>query len=105
MNAIRRAHPALQEHANITFLETENDALVAYAKRTGADVVITVVSLDPAADQEGVCIVSSELGLPPSFPVRDELISSHPPSRFHWRLGRNYVRLGPGQAHVLGVEH
>ena len=25
-------------------------------------------------------------------------------SRFHWRLGRNFVRLAPGQAHVLGVE-
>jgi starch synthase (maltosyl-transferring) len=100
MNAIRRKHPALQEFANITFLETENDALMAYAKRTGEDVVITVVSLDPAADQEGVCIVPSDLGLPPSFPVEDELASG---SRFHWRLGRNYVRLAPGQAHVLGI--
>ena len=63
--------------------------------------VITVVSLDPGADQEGVCIVPSELGLPPSFAVRDELVSG---SRFHWRLGRNFVRLAPGQAHVLGVE-
>jgi starch synthase (maltosyl-transferring) len=101
LNAIRRAHPALREFANIRFLETENDALIAYAKRTGDDVVITVVSLDPGADQEGVCIVPSELGLPPSFAVRDELVSG---SRFHWRLGRNFVRLAPGQAHVLGVE-
>jgi starch synthase (maltosyl-transferring) len=100
MNAVRRKHPALREFANITFLETENDALIAYAKRTGDDVVLTVVSLDPAADQEGVCIVPSDLGLPPSFPVEDELASG---SRFHWRLGRNYVRLAPGQAHVLGV--
>jgi len=48
--------------------------------------------------------VPSELGLPPSFAVRDELVGSHPPSRFHWRLGRNFVRHAPGQAHVLGVE-
>jgi starch synthase (maltosyl-transferring) len=100
MNAIRRRHPALRHFANITFLETENDALIAYAKRTGDDVVITVVSLDPTLDQEGVCIVPSELGLPPSFAVEDELAGG---SRFHWRLGRNYVRLAPGQAHVLGV--
>ncbi len=100
MNAIRRAHPALQEFANVTFLETENDALIAYAKRTGSDVVITVVSLDPSSDQEGVCIVPSDLGLPPSFAVQDELVTA---SRFHWRLGRNFVRLAPGQAHVLSV--
>jgi hypothetical protein len=60
-----------------------------------------VVSLDPGADQQGVCIVPSELGLPPSFAVRDELATG---SRFHWRLGRNFVRLAPGQAHVLGVD-
>jgi len=101
MNAIRRAHPALQHFANITFLETENDALIAYAKRTGSDVVITVVSLDPTHDQEGVCIVPSDLGLPPSFAVHDELQTG---SRYHWRLGRNYVRLAPGQAHVLAVQ-
>jgi starch synthase (maltosyl-transferring) len=100
LNAVRRAHPALQEFANITFLETENDGLMAYAKRTGEDVVITIVSLDPASDQEGVCIVPSELGLPPSFAVQDELDAGR---RFDWRLGRNYVRLAPGQAHVLGV--
>jgi hypothetical protein len=33
--------------------------------------------------------------------VRDELVTG---SRFHWRLGRNFVRLAPGQAHVLAVE-
>ena len=104
LNDIRRRHPALQEFANIAFLETENDALIAYAKRTGDDVVITVVSLDPASDQEGVCIVPSDLGLPPSFAVEDELVSGgRVGSRYHWRLGRNYVRLAPGQAHILGV--
>jgi starch synthase (maltosyl-transferring) len=100
LNAIRRAHPALQRFANIRFLETENDALIAYAKRAGEDVVVCVVSLDPAWDQEGVCIVPYELGLPPAFAVHDLLDGGR---RFDWRLGRNYVRLAPGAAHVLAV--
>ena len=34
LNAVRRANPALQRIDNITFLETENDNLIAYIKRT-----------------------------------------------------------------------
>jgi starch synthase (maltosyl-transferring) len=100
MNEIRREHPALQHLENIRFLETENDALIAYAKRTGDDVVLTVVTLDPHHPQEGVVVVPYELGLPPAFGVRD-LLSGE---RFDWRMGRNYVRLDPYRvAHVLEV--
>ena len=34
LNAVRRANPALQRLDNITFLETENEHLIAYLKRT-----------------------------------------------------------------------
>ena len=47
LNAIRRANPALQQFSNVTFLDTENDALIAYAKRTPGNTVIVVVNLDP----------------------------------------------------------
>ena len=40
------------------------------------------------------------LGLPPAFGATELLTDQE----FHWRIGRNYVRLGPGQAHVLRVE-
>ena len=40
------------------------------------------------------------LGLPPAYGAT-ELLAGH---EFHWRIGRNFVRLEPGQAHVLRVE-
>ena len=67
VNEIRRAHPALQRFESLTWLETHSDDLIAYAKRDGEDVVITVVNLDPATPQEGLCIVPPELGLPDSL--------------------------------------
>ena len=39
------------------------------------------------------------LGLPPAFEVRDLLAGE----TFRWRIGRNYVRLEPGKAHILQV--
>ena len=101
VNRLRHEHPALQELTNVQFLATENDAMVAYAKRTGDDMVIAVVTLDPHHTQEGVCIVPYELGLPPAFGVED-LLSGEV---YDWRLGRNYVRLDPYSrvAHLLRV--
>jgi starch synthase (maltosyl-transferring) len=97
LNAIRRAHPALQFVDNVWFLDAANEALLAYAKRTGDDVVITVVNLDPGAEQEGSVTVPAHLGLPPAFGVTDLLGDDD----FDWRIGPNYVRLAPGGAHLL----
>ncbi|MDQ6745762.1 MAG: alpha-1,4-glucan--maltose-1-phosphate maltosyltransferase [Actinomycetota bacterium] len=101
LNHIRRENPALQELSNITFLDTANDALIAYAKRSEGNCVITVVSVDPGQAQEGVAVIPAQLGLAPSFGVEDLLTGE----RFHWRIGPNYVCLEPGhrQAHVLKV--
>nr|MBA2637110.1 alpha-1,4-glucan--maltose-1-phosphate maltosyltransferase [Solirubrobacterales bacterium] len=101
LNLIRRANPALQ-HLAVTFLETENDAIIAYAKRAGGNVVICAVTLDPHGPQEGAVHVPPELGLRPVFSVVDELA---PGAWYQWRMGRNYVRLEPGArgAHVLRV--
>jgi starch synthase (maltosyl-transferring) len=101
LNDARRAHPALQFLSNVEFLETANDGLIAYAKRRGHDLVICVVGLDPHHQQEGLVTVPAHLGLPPAFQVQDLLDGR----RYDWRLGGNYVRLGPGgaQAHVLRV--
>ncbi len=100
LNEIRRANPALQHVDNLTWLETENERLIAYAKRTGENVVLVCVNLDPFAAREGLAIVPASLGLPPSFPIRDLMGEG----RFHWQIGRNYVRLDAGKSHVLGVE-
>jgi starch synthase (maltosyl-transferring) len=95
LNAIRREHAALQRLENLRWLETENEQLLAYAK----DDVLVVVNLDPRHEQEGVTVIPAALGLPPAFAVRDLLAGED----FSWRIGRNYVRLEPGQSHVLHV--
>jgi starch synthase (maltosyl-transferring) len=102
LNEIRREYAAFQRLENIVFLPVENDELIAYAKRDGAQTLLLVVNLDPARAQEGVVIVPSRLGLPPSFEVIDLLGGE----RFSWRLGRNFVRLDPGEraAHILLAE-
>jgi starch synthase (maltosyl-transferring) len=102
LNEIRRANPALQELSNVTFLNTANDALVGYVKRSDGNTIIVTVSLDPFGQQEGLATVPAHLGLPPSFYAVDLLTGE----RFGWRIGPNYVRLAAGerQAHVLLVE-
>ncbi len=100
VNHARRAHPALQQLSDLTFLETASESLIAYAKRAGADAVITVVNLDPHRSQEGLVVVGGELGLAPAFTAHDLLSDA----RYSWRVGGNYVRLGPGEAHLVCVE-
>jgi starch synthase (maltosyl-transferring) len=99
LNTARRENPALQHLENIHFLETENDNLFAYLKRTDDSAVICVVNLDPMRTHEGVCILPATSGLAPAYRVRDIVGETE----FTWHLGRNYVRLQPGQSHVLVV--
>ena len=67
LNHARREHPALQEFSNITFLDTANEALIAYAKQSGGDTVICVVNLDPHQPQQGVAVIPASLGVAPSL--------------------------------------
>jgi starch synthase (maltosyl-transferring) len=103
LNRLRRRHPALRQLRDITFHPVDNEALLAYSKRQGDDVVLVVVNLDPFHTQEAtVSLDMAALGLSwhESFPVRDELSGQ----TYHW--GRdNYVRLEPGRApaHVLSL--
>jgi starch synthase (maltosyl-transferring) len=97
LNEIRRAEPALQRLETIRFLETESEHLIAYTKGE----LVIVVNLDPLDPQEGLCILPVQLGLPPAFTVEDLLTGKRHP----WRIGRNYVGLLPGRAHVMKVLH
>jgi starch synthase (maltosyl-transferring) len=99
LNTARRENPALQYLDNVTFLETENEQLFAFLKRTADNTVVVVANLDPFATQEGVCLLPVATGLPPTYRVRDLLAEND----WTWHIGRNYVRLDPGQAHVLRV--
>jgi starch synthase (maltosyl-transferring) len=100
LNEIRRANPALQRFPNLTLLETESDHLFAFFKRRRGNDVAVVVNTDPADEREGVAILPASLGLPPVFRARELLTEAD----FTWQTGRNYVRLRPGQSHVLRVE-
>jgi starch synthase (maltosyl-transferring) len=99
LNAARRENPALQWLEPLTILETENEQLFAFLKRRGDNSVVTVVNLDPRAAQEGVCVLPVSTGLPPAYTVRDLLADES----FTWRIGRNYVKLGPGRSHLLRI--
>ncbi len=98
LNQLRRANPAFRRLDNLTFLDSTDDHLLAYAK----DDIIVCVNLDPFAARDGVVTMKPALGLPPSFGVRDLLTGD----RWQWSNGSNYVRLVPGerQAHILAVE-
>jgi len=98
LNDIRRAHPALTGAGleRVTWLETETDHLLGYARALDEDVVLVVVNLDPFAVHDGVCVIPAELGLPERVDVVDGLTGE----TYDWGA-RNYVRLGPGKAHVL----
>jgi starch synthase (maltosyl-transferring) len=101
LNEIRNASPSLQRLANVTFLDTENEGIIAYAKQAPGETLIVAVNIDPHNANEGVVVVPAHLGTPPAFTVRDELSGEE----YDWRLGRNYVRLDPWgrQVHVLRV--
>jgi starch synthase (maltosyl-transferring) len=101
LNRARRENPALQRLDNVTFLDTENERLFAYLKRTDENRVIVVVNLDPVTAQEGVCILPMATGLPPAYRVHD-LIAARG-GEWTWHIGRNYVRLEPGKSHVLRI--
>jgi starch synthase (maltosyl-transferring) len=99
LNAVRRENEALQWLDPLTILETENEQLFAFLKQRGENAVVTVVNIDPRSAQEGVCVLPVATGLPPAYSVRDLLTDE----TWTWRIGRNYVKLPPGQSHVLRI--
>jgi starch synthase (maltosyl-transferring) len=99
LNTVRRENRALQVLDNITVLDTENEQLFAYLKRSGDNAVLVVVNLDPNSTQEGVCVVPVATGLPPTYRVREVLLDQD----WSWHIGRNFVRLAAGQSHVLRI--
>ncbi len=94
LNEIRRAEPALRRFDNVRLLETHGEHVFAYTK---ADELAVTVNLDPHHAREDVVVVPPGRGFPEEFPVLD-LLSGE---RYRWRVGRNYVGLGPGQSHLL----
>ncbi len=105
LNAIRRAHPALQWLRNLRFHEIDNDALLCWSKRDSGtgDTMLMVCSADPFHVQWGnTALDLPSLGLDwhERFTVHDELTGD----RYEWGQ-HNAVRLDPftEPAHVFAV--
>ena len=47
LNEIRREHPALQQLRDVTIHHAPDDRILVFSKKSGSDVVIVAVSLDP----------------------------------------------------------
>lgn len=96
VNRIRRENPALQSDRGLRFHPTENDQLLAYTKSTSdlADVVLTVVNLDPRHTQSGmVTLPLDALGLDGDRSYQaHELLSG---ARYLWNGPRNFVEINP----------
>ena len=96
VNRIRHENPALQSDRGLRFHPTENDHLVAYTKSTPdlADVVLTVVNVDPHHTQAGmVTLPVEDLGIKRDRGYQaHELLSG---ARYLWHGPRNYVEINP----------
>jgi starch synthase (maltosyl-transferring) len=104
LNRARRANPALQGDAGLSFLAIDNEQLLAYAKATPdlSNVVVCVVNLDPHHTQSGwIEIDPAAFGLEPqqAYQMHDLISDAH----YLWQGGRNYVSLDPQRspAHVM----
>ena len=94
VNRVRRENPALQQTNDISFHRTDNDALMAYSKRSGDNVVLVVANMDPRHRHSGwIDLDLDALGVQhgESFQVHDVLSDS----RYHWSSSRAYVELDP----------
>ena len=104
VNRARRENPALQQDASLRFHGVDNAQLLCYSKRSGDNVVLVIVNLDPRSKQSGSTHLDlGALGLPPDepFEVHDLLADV----RYTWRGARNYVELDPKRmpAHLFRV--
>jgi starch synthase (maltosyl-transferring) len=99
VNEIRRENLALQSDRGLRFHTTENESLIAYTKSTSdlADVVLTVVNLDPHHTQSGmVTLPIQALGIDTEKSYQaHELLSG---ARYMWNGPRNYVEINPHAA-------
>jgi starch synthase (maltosyl-transferring) len=106
INAIRRAHPALQHDRTLEFHDTDNEQLICYTKRApdGTDPILVVVNLDPGNMQHGhvkLPLFDWKLPLDAAVEVED-LLSGE---TYFWSGEWNYVRLDPQirVAHVFAM--
>ena len=106
LNSIRKAHPALQRLRNLVFHETDSDAIIAYSKREGKDLILVVVNLDPSFAQGTTVHWNMDaLGIPaPEFEVKDLLDGASMTWNPHTFVSLNPTRPVGKVAHIVQVK-
>ncbi len=106
LNAIRASNPALQRLRNLVFHNTDSDAIIAYSKREGDNLILVVVNLDPSFVQGTIVHWDMKaLGITSSvFNVKDLLDGK----KFEWSE-HQFVQLDPTRpvgkvAHIVQVK-
>jgi starch synthase (maltosyl-transferring) len=105
LNAIRKANPALQQLRNLVFHNTESEAIIAYSKREGKNLILVVVNLNPSFAQGTIVHWDmNALGLEGSFAVKDLLDGKS----FDWSE-HQFIQLDPTRpvgrvAHICQVK-
>jgi starch synthase (maltosyl-transferring) len=101
LNKIRNANRALQRLRNLHFHQTDNEAIIAYSKRDGDNLVLVIVNLDPSNAQATVVHWNMDLlGLAgDSFVVDDQITGNS----FSWNRD-SFVSLDP-RADFNNVAH
>jgi starch synthase (maltosyl-transferring) len=105
LNAIRKANPALQQLRNLVFHNTESEAIIAYSKREGKNLILVVVNLDPSFAQGTIVHWDmNALGLEGTFAVKDLLDGKN----FDWSE-HQFIQLDPTRpvgkvAHICQVK-
>ena len=104
LNTIRREHPALQDLRSLRFHHPDNDAVIAYSKQHGDDLILVVATLDPHQPQEAtVWWDMPTLGMD----WTDRFIAHDLITDRAWTWGQaDYVRLDPAAevAHIIHVQ-
>jgi starch synthase (maltosyl-transferring) len=96
LNAIRRAHPALQQYANLDFYPADDDGVLFYGKMTEErdDVVFVAVTLDPARRRQAVLhLPLAALGIEADQPYRLRNLLTD--EEHVWRGARQPIWLDP----------
>jgi starch synthase (maltosyl-transferring) len=104
VNRIRRDNPALHSNESLRFHAIENQQLIAYSKRQGDNIILTVVNLDLRWNQSGwVRVPLADFDLDPQQPfLVEDLLSG---KSYEWHGEWNYVELNPQltPAHIFRV--
>ncbi len=107
LNAIRRAHPALQQLRTLRFHRIDHESLLVYSKTDPAtgDTVICVVTLNPVNTVSGTVwldLPALGMGRRDRFLAHDEVSGE----TYDWGQA-NYVQFEPRRAvtHILRLQH